>query len=73
MKDDMTDIVERLRLSVTKGHEPTDDDALKAADEIERLREALEQALDDMRDEGLSVCQATKELMQQALTGRKGD
>jgi hypothetical protein len=34
----MTDIVERLRLSVTKGHEPTDEDAIEAADEIERLR-----------------------------------
>ena len=34
----MTDLVERLRLSVTKGHEPTDDLAIEAADEIERLR-----------------------------------
>jgi hypothetical protein len=33
----MTDIVERLRLSVTRGHEPTDEDAIEAADEIERL------------------------------------
>lgn len=40
----MTDIVERLRLSVTKGHEPTDEDAIEAADEIERLREALQRA-----------------------------
>jgi hypothetical protein len=35
------DIVERLRLSVTKGHEPTDEDAVAAATEIERLRAAL--------------------------------
>lgn len=34
----MTDIVERLHQSVTKGHEPTDDLAIEAADEIERLR-----------------------------------
>ena len=38
----MTDIVERLRLSVTKGHEPTDELAIEAADEIERLRAALD-------------------------------
>jgi hypothetical protein len=37
----MTDIVERLRLSVTKGHEPTDEDAIEAAAEIERLRNML--------------------------------
>jgi hypothetical protein len=37
----MTDIVERLRHSVTKGQEPTDDLAIEAADEIERLRAAL--------------------------------
>jgi len=37
----MTDIVERLRLSVTKGHEPTDEDAVEAADEIERLEAAI--------------------------------
>ncbi len=35
------DIVERLRQSVTKGHEPTDDLAIEAADEIERLRDKL--------------------------------
>jgi chromosome segregation ATPase len=34
----MKDIVERLRASVTKGSEPTDADAIDAADEIERLR-----------------------------------
>jgi len=32
------DIVERLEISVTKGHEPTDADAIDAAAEIERLR-----------------------------------
>lgn len=37
----MTDIVERLRLSVTKGHEPTDEDAIEAAD-VERLRNTLQ-------------------------------
>jgi len=34
----MTDIVERLRLSVTKGHEPSDQDAIDAITEIERLQ-----------------------------------
>jgi hypothetical protein len=39
----------------------------------DRCRDALEQALDDMRalddqPEALCVCQATKELMQDALT-----
>jgi hypothetical protein len=37
----MSDIVERLRKSVTKGHQPTDEDAIEAANEIERLRTAL--------------------------------
>lgn len=37
----MSDIVERLRLSVTKGHEPTDENAIEAAAEIERLRNIL--------------------------------
>ena len=40
----MADIVERLRLSVTKGHEPTDEDAIAAAAEIEWLREQIEDA-----------------------------
>ncbi len=35
----MSDIVERLRRSVTKGHEPTDEDAIEAADLIARLWE----------------------------------
>lgn len=39
----MTDIVERLRLSVTKGHEPTDEDAIEAANEIERLLAYVEE------------------------------
>jgi len=37
----MTDIVERLRQSVTRGREPTDELAIEAADEIERLRAVL--------------------------------
>jgi hypothetical protein len=44
------EIVKRLRQSVTRGYEPTDDLAIEAADEIERLRVALENIL----DEGLS-------------------
>jgi hypothetical protein len=36
------DILDRLRRSVTKGHEPTDEDAIDAAAEIERLRAALQ-------------------------------
>jgi hypothetical protein len=38
-----------------------------AADEIERLREALDQALDDMGADGMSVCGATKAQMRYAL------
>lgn len=37
----MTDIVERLRHSVTKGREPSDQDAIDAVTEIEQLRAAL--------------------------------
>jgi hypothetical protein len=44
----MTDIVERLRASVTKGHEPTDEDAIEAADEIERLRATVNRVIDDL-------------------------
>ena len=40
----MTDLLERLRRSVTRGHEPTDEDAIEAADEIERLRAQLHYA-----------------------------
>ncbi len=36
------DLLERLRRSVTEGWHPTDDDALDAADEIERLRAEIE-------------------------------
>lgn len=35
------DILDRLRRSVTKGHEPADEDAIDAAAEIERLRAEL--------------------------------
>jgi hypothetical protein len=38
----------------------------EAADEIERLRTALDQALDDMGDSHC-VCHATKEMMQAAM------
>jgi hypothetical protein len=37
----MGDLVGRLRASVTKGREPTDEDAIEAANEIDRLREKL--------------------------------
>jgi hypothetical protein len=37
----MGDLVGRLRASVTKGREPTDEDAIEAANEIERLKEKL--------------------------------
>lgn len=40
--------------------------------ELVRLREALEQALDDMGSEGQSVCQATKDLMRAAMTPTYG-
>src|SRR5260370_39928201 len=38
------DIVKRLWLSVTKGHEPTDEGAIEAAAEIEQLRDWRKQA-----------------------------
>lgn len=53
----MKDIVERLPIHL-------------AADEIEKLREALEQALDDMGPDdrfGLCVCAETKDMMRAAL------
>lgn len=40
---EMSDIVERLRLRVTKGHEPTDEDAIDALAEIEQLRAEIDQ------------------------------
>ena len=39
----------------------------EVCDEIERLRDALEQALDDMSSDGLCVCQDTKTLMIAAM------
>lgn len=39
------DILERLRRSVTKGHEPTDADALAAIAEIARLQLANKQSM----------------------------
>lgn len=42
-------------------------DGPEAADEIERLREALDQVLDDMGAEGRSVCGATKAQARYAL------
>jgi hypothetical protein len=41
----MSDIVERLRTSITKGHEPTDELAIEAAAEIERLQVLLTEAI----------------------------
>ena len=38
-----------------------------AADEIERLREALNQLLDDMGDDGLCVCEAAKQQAKAAM------
>ena len=65
------DEIERMRTLVAFAEERRGETMLLLK-EIERLRDVLEQALDDMRDDGLAVCQATKELMQQALTGREG-
>ncbi len=50
----------------------TGDDALQTGAE-ERLRDALEQALDDMGDAGLCVCQDTKDMMRAALTETEGN
>jgi hypothetical protein len=44
------DILDRLRLSVTRGHEPTDEDAIDAAAEIERLRDGLRRIKDQDYD-----------------------
>lgn len=75
----MTDIVERLGLLKGMiycqwGHQDPekqtidfDGIAKEAADEIERMREALDQALDDMGANGVSVCGATKAQMRYAL------
>ena len=62
----MMDIVERLKAKPPKGFvlSPL---MIEAADEIERLREALDQALDDMGANGVSVCGATKAQMRYAL------
>ena len=61
----MTDIVERLRtVQVDDQHFIK---CITAAYEIERLREALDQALDDMGADGMSVCGATKAQMRYAL------
>jgi hypothetical protein len=43
-----------------------------AADRMEAMAEALESALDDMRDGGQCVCLAVKEEMQAALLGQDG-
>jgi len=64
------DIVERLRLgdfSPFSGEYIKDADKDEAANEIERLREALDQALDDMGADGRSVCGVTKAQMRYAL------
>jgi chromosome segregation ATPase len=58
----MTDIVERLRASVTKGHEPTDEDAIEAADEIERLRAALAEEIAVARETDDALAKADAEI-----------
>lgn len=50
------DIVERLRLSITKGHEPTDEDAIAAAAEIERLRSVIADLLSQDYAEECQEC-----------------
>jgi len=42
-------------------------------DEIERLRAALDQLLDDMGEDGLCVCQQAKDEARAALEGEKTD
>ena len=59
------DIVEWLRQTQKELYGATR--CNEAADEIEQLREALDQALDDMGANGVSVCGATKAQMRYAL------
>ena len=42
-------------------------------DEIDRLRAALDQLLDDMGEDGLCVCQQAKDEARAALEGEKTD
>jgi len=42
-------------------------------DEIERLRAALDQLLDDISEDGLCVCQQAKDEARAALEGEKTD
>lgn len=61
------DIVERLRLSVTRGHEPTDDDAIDAADEIEQLRQEHREHFETGVSAGLEEGRAEIERLRAAL------
>ena len=78
----MTDILERLRLSVTKGHEPTDEDAIEAADEIARLtaeRETVHAMADENERLRAAVHEAshasveTQDLMQVEIERLRAD
>lgn len=61
----MTDnLVKRLRTMAAIGWNPIGDEA---ADRIEELKNALDQLLDDMGDDGLCVCQAAKDQAIEAL------
>jgi len=48
-----------------------DNRALSA--EVERMREAIEQALDDMGEEGLCVCGVVKQMLIAAISRNTGD
>ena len=63
----MSDIVERLRRSVTKGHEPTDEDAMEAAVEIERLRAALQ----DIAEDPYAIDGGAADIARRALEGTR--
>ena len=52
-------------LAFTASEHAVEIDRLKA--ERKQMREAIEQALDDMGEKGLSVCQQAKEMLQTAL------
>jgi len=62
----VSDIVERLRRSVTKGHEPTDEDAMEAAVEIERLRAALQ----DIAEDPYAIDGGAADIARRALEGK---
>ena len=59
------DILDRLRRSVTKGFEPTDEDAIDAATEIERLRKERDELLE--ANGGLAYLAGENEQLRAAL------